>query len=188
MGRRIRAIPSSDPPPPIAPRTRGPIIRGMERRADLVPAIGVFKLLKTSILVTAGVAMLLELPQQLGLQLEHGLHWLGIDAGRGTIQSLIERLWRLDAPIERRLAIFALAYAAVFLTEGIGLLLRRRWAEWMTVFVTASFIPFEVYELVQRFGPVKLLALVLNVAIVIYLVRVRLQDRASVRSLRPAAT
>jgi len=168
--------------------TRGPIIRGMKRRVDLVPAIGVFKLLKTSILVIAGVAMLRELPQRIGLQLEQALRWLGIGAGRRTVQSLVERLWRLDAPVEKRLAVFALVYAAVFLTEGIGLLLRRRWAEWMTVFVTASFIPFEVYELVQRFGPVKLLALVLNVAIVVYLVRVRVADRTSVRSLRPATT
>jgi uncharacterized membrane protein (DUF2068 family) len=56
-------------------------------------------------------------------------------------------------------------------------LLRRRWAEWLTVFVTASFIPLELYELSRRFGPGKLVALVLNVAIALYLVWRRLEDR-----------
>jgi uncharacterized membrane protein (DUF2068 family) len=159
------------------------------RRVDLVPAIGVFKLFKAAILVTAGTAMLLELPEQIGLQLEGAAHQLGVGAGRRAVQSLIERLWRLDASLEKRLALFALGYAAVFLTEGIGLLLRRRWAEWLTVFVTASFIPFEVYELAERWGPVKVIALVVNVAIVVYLLRLRLGARSPARSgLRPAAT
>src|SRR5262249_47735664 len=50
-----------------------------------------------------------------------------------------------------------------------GLLLKKRWAEWLTVLVTASFVPFEVYEIAQRGGAAKIAALVLNVAIVAYL-------------------
>jgi uncharacterized membrane protein (DUF2068 family) len=161
------------------------------RRVDLVPAIGVFKLLKATLLVIVAVAMLLEMPQQFALEVEHTLHRLGIGAGRHAVQRLVERLWRLDVTDEKRLALFALGYASVFTTEGVGLLLRRRWAEWMTVFVTASFIPFEVYELVHRFGAVKLVLLALNVAIVVYLLQRRFEDRARFverARLRPVTT
>ena len=43
-----------------------------------------------------------------------------------------------------------LAYAAVFAVEGIGLWMRRRWAEWLTTIITASLIPLEVWELFHR--------------------------------------
>src|SRR5271165_3813093 len=63
-----------------------------------------------------------------------------------------------------------LAYAAIFATEGIGLWMRKRWAEWLTIIVTGSLIPLEIFENVMRptFG--KASVLVVNVAIVWYLI------------------
>jgi uncharacterized membrane protein (DUF2068 family) len=61
-------------------------------------------------------------------------------------------------------------YAAVFLTEGVGLLLGRRWAEWVTVFATASFLPLEGYELTEGVSPGRLLLVAANLAIALYLI------------------
>jgi uncharacterized membrane protein (DUF2068 family) len=155
----------------------------MERRRErLVPVIGVFKLVKAAVLVSAGLVLLLGAPKEIALHLEHAFQWLGISAGRTTIRWLIERVWGLDSSAERRLALFSMGYAAVFLVEGVGLLLRRHWAEWLTVFVTGSFIPLEVYELARHFGAGKVIALILNVAIVVYLARLRLRDRHARRA------
>jgi uncharacterized membrane protein (DUF2068 family) len=67
-----------------------------------------------------------------------------------------------------------IAYTAVVLTEGIGLWLRRAWAEWLTVIATSSLIPFELWELITR-PPGRRLAiavtLALNLVIVWYLAR-----------------
>ena len=60
-------------------------------------------------------------------------------------------------------------YAALFLTEGIGLWLEKRWAEWFTVVITSSLVPLEVYEIYRRPTPVKIIVLILNIAIVAYL-------------------
>lgn len=68
-------------------------------------------------------------------------------------------------------------YAGVFLTEGIGLLLGRRWAEWLTVLVTASFLPLELYELVERLRWSRVLLLAVNLAILLYLVARLRADR-----------
>jgi uncharacterized membrane protein (DUF2068 family) len=67
------------------------------------------------------------------------------------------------------LGFVTLAYAAIFTTEGIGLWMRQRWAEWLTVIVTSSLIPLEIFEIVHRPGVGKVLVLIGNVAIVWYL-------------------
>ena len=55
--------------------------------------------------------------------------------------------------------------------SGIGLLLRKRWAEYFTVLITGSFIPFELYEIAQGgHSPSKLAVTLINVAIVVYLI------------------
>jgi uncharacterized membrane protein (DUF2068 family) len=48
------------------------------------------------------------------------------------------------------LRLLTLTYAAVFAVEGVGLWMQRRWAEWLTVVITASLIPLEFWELIQR--------------------------------------
>ena len=63
-----------------------------------------------------------------------------------------------------------LAYGIVQIVEGAGLWGGWRWAEYLAAVATSAFIPFEIYELVEKPTPLKALALVLNVVIVIYLV------------------
>jgi len=62
-----------------------------------------------------------------------------------------------------------LAYAAVELIEAVGLWYQRRWAEYLTFVVTASLLPFEIYELTTKLTPLKIVAFVVNVAVVVYL-------------------
>ena len=66
--------------------------------------------------------------------------------------------------------IIAIAYGVLEGVEGYGLWRRRRWAEYLTVVATSLlFIP-EIYELTKTQTPLKIGALIANVAIVIYLV------------------
>ena len=58
----------------------------------------------------------------------------------------------------------------MLLTEGTGLLLRQRWAEYFTVVVTGSFIPLELYELARHVTVLRLIVIGINVAIVWYLI------------------
>jgi uncharacterized membrane protein (DUF2068 family) len=56
-------------------------------------------------------------------------------------------------------------YAGLFATEGSGLLLRKRWAEYFTIVTTSGLIPLEVFELVRHFTVTKLVVLIVNVLI-----------------------
>jgi len=64
----------------------------------------------------------------------------------------------------------AAAYAALEGVEAVGLWLGRRWAEYLTFLATAVFVPYEIYELAKSISVLKVLTLVINLAIVIYLV------------------
>lgn len=65
----------------------------------------------------------------------------------------------------------AFVYAGLFSTEGIGLLLRKRLGEYFTIIITGSFLPFEIYELVAKeFNPFKLVLLLGNAAVLVYLI------------------
>ena len=63
-----------------------------------------------------------------------------------------------------------LLYGTMFLVEGTGLMLMKRWAEYFTVISTAGFLPVEIYEVVVRFRMAKVIVLLVNVLIVFYLV------------------
>lgn len=61
-------------------------------------------------------------------------------------------------------------YSTLLLTEGVGLLMEKVWAEYMTAIITASFIPLELYELIRRVTLIRACVLLANVMIVAYLV------------------
>jgi uncharacterized membrane protein (DUF2068 family) len=66
-----------------------------------------------------------------------------------------------------------LVYGAVEGIEAVGLWYQRRWAEYLTFVVTASLLPFEIYEILNRATVFKALALLINVAVVVYLLRAK---------------
>jgi uncharacterized membrane protein (DUF2068 family) len=146
-------------------------------RARVVVAIGVFRLVKACALTAIGIGGLVEMPQDLARGAERAVAWMGAYSARATLERAIGKLWATDESALHRLAIVSLCYAAVFAVEGVGLIRKKLWAEWLTVVVTASFIPFEVFELARRFSAAKVVALALNVAIVAYLAWRRVNAR-----------
>src|SRR5436190_1494091 len=61
------------------------------------------------------------------------------------------------------------AYALLEGAEAVGLWFQKRWAEYLTFIATTALLPLEVYELTKTVSPFKVIALIVNVAIVIYL-------------------
>jgi uncharacterized membrane protein (DUF2068 family) len=68
-----------------------------------------------------------------------------------------------------QLAAVLIAYGVVEGIEAVGLWYRQRWAEYLTFIVTASLLPFEIYEIAHRSTPFKIAALIINVVVVVYL-------------------
>jgi uncharacterized membrane protein (DUF2068 family) len=81
----------------------------------------------------------------------------------------LDKLFTLKSSTLELVGIAVWGYAIVEGVEAVGLWFQQRWAEYLTFIVTTSFIPLEVYELIHKFTPFKVFALVVNVAIVVYL-------------------
>ena len=108
---------------------------------------------------------------------EHWLDQLRIDPDNEFIGTLLSRLQLVHTKELKEMSALGAGYAAVFLVEGTGLLFRKRWAEWLTIVVTSSLMPFEVYELIKQFTIVRLLVMLVNAAVVLFLIyRVRQKE------------
>ena len=96
---------------------------------------------------------------------------LNLDTDETIIEQVFFRLLVMigNFPHMTLLAIGAFAYALLEGTEGIGLAMRRRWAEYLTVIATSVLIPFEAYEVVHKVTLFRVGALLLNLAVVGYL-------------------
>jgi uncharacterized membrane protein (DUF2068 family) len=81
----------------------------------------------------------------------------------------IERLVTLNVGTLRLIGFAAVAYALLEGAEAFGLWFQYRWAEYLTLIATSLFVPLELYELSKTVTVLKVLALVVNLAIVFYL-------------------
>jgi uncharacterized membrane protein (DUF2068 family) len=81
----------------------------------------------------------------------------------------LDRLFNLKGSTLYTLGFVIAAYALLEGVEAVGLWLRRRWAEYLTFVATSLLFVPEIYELTKRLSPLKILTIVVNVAIAIYL-------------------
>jgi uncharacterized membrane protein (DUF2068 family) len=131
--------------------------------------IGIYKLFEASLLAAAGFGALKLLHSDIGEVLEHWVRVLRIDPENHYVHLLIGKAFSVDEKELRALSVGTFLYSALRLGEGIGLVLRKRWGEYLTVIATALFIPLEVWELARHFTWIKVAVFVANVAILIYL-------------------
>src|SRR6201985_2668559 len=61
------------------------------------------------------------------------------------------------------------AYAGLEGVEAVGLWFAKRWAEYLTFVATIVFLPYEVDELIKSVTALKLVALIINLAVAVYL-------------------
>jgi uncharacterized membrane protein (DUF2068 family) len=82
----------------------------------------------------------------------------------------------------RATGILALFYCGVLLTEGIGVYMQKRWAEWLMICATAALIPLELRHVWRRFFThghlvAPLIVLMVNCFIVWFLYLVLRRDK-----------
>ncbi len=143
--------------------------RQRSKKSDwVIISIGVLKLVKSVSLLVLGIALVHWRHDDLG---EVAARWLK-DAwlARPHVDALVVKLSLLRKETIDEFAIGSFVYSALLLIEGIGLSLRKRWAEYLTVGITASLLPFEFYELHRRVTVSGIVVAVVNLAILVYLI------------------
>jgi uncharacterized membrane protein (DUF2068 family) len=144
----------------------------------VVRLIGVLKLGKGLLSIAAAISVFDLIHRNLGDVILEWSRRLHIDPGHKVVQDLLVRALTVTKKQLFVLGLVLVAYAVMFTIEGVGLLLLKHWAEWMTVITTCALIPFEVYEIIHRPTWLKAAAIAINIAAAVYLVvRVRLDAR-----------
>jgi uncharacterized membrane protein (DUF2068 family) len=151
-------------------------------KGGLIRLVALFKLVKAAALIAAGIGILKLMHADVSGALEHWFVRVGLDPDSPTINNLLEKATRLSPQKMAQLGLVSFFYAGLFLTEGTGLWLLKRWAEWLTVIITSSLVPFEIYEICRQPNFLKVGALVVNVAIVAYLIYRIVSDGRSERT------
>jgi uncharacterized membrane protein (DUF2068 family) len=147
-----------------------PVQAAHEPRFGVLRTIALYKLLKVLVLLGVAYGELRLSDASLTARLISWVSARPFGLEHKYVTELLEWFSGLSASRIHALRIVTLSYALVFSIEGVGLWMRKRWAEWMTTFITGSLIPLEVWELYLRPTASKAGIIVANVAIVCYLV------------------
>ncbi|HKW63061.1 MAG TPA: DUF2127 domain-containing protein [Candidatus Acidoferrum sp.] len=131
--------------------------------------IAAFKLLKALALIAVGVGALRLLHKDVAAIAEHWINVFQVDPHNHFIDLLLAKLSNVDDRRLKELSIGTFIYAGIFLVEGVGLAMQKRWAEYFTIITTSSLLPVEVFELARRVSFGRCLALAVNLGVVAYL-------------------
>ena len=139
------------------------------RRTNLLPWIVAFKAFKSVSLSALGVALLTtrhEDPVDLLFRFALVTH---LPLSSRLFLRALTWATTLTLRTQTALALTAFAYGILMAAEGLALHFRKPWARWFTIVATSSLMPLELVEIVREPRPLRMLVLVANAAIVVYL-------------------
>ncbi len=138
--------------------------------------IALFKLVKAALLLIVAIGALKLIHDDVAVTVAVWVAAIRFDPDNRFIHRLFVKLAQIDDRKLEAISAGSFFYAALLALEGIGLWMEKRWAEYLTVIATASFIPLGVYELVERRTVTRVLLLAFNIGVVIYLIK-KLRER-----------
>lgn len=140
------------------------------RREGLLKTIAVFKLVKALLLIAVGLGALTLLNPTMAHDAERWATDLAWQLGPRAVSALEKKLSLFQSSRVTLVAVAAFLYAALFSVEGVGLWKGKRWAEYLTIIATSSFVPLELYELFKQATAPRIATLAVNLLVVGYLV------------------
>lgn len=133
-------------------------------------AIGLFKLVEAVFFFLVGIGVIHFIHRDLGDAALRLAYRLRVDPDGRLVLWVVDHLDAITAHRLKQIGVATFFYAGLRLTEGVGLVLEKTWAEYMTLGVTASFLPWELYEIARRPDWIRIGLLVTNVLVLAYLV------------------
>jgi uncharacterized membrane protein (DUF2068 family) len=132
--------------------------------------IAAFKLAEGVLILFVAVGVLKLLHHDVAAVVADWISALRIDPHNEYIHWLFAKLGVLDDHRLKQISAGSFVYATLRITEGIGLLCRQRWAEYLVVIATGLFIPLEVYEILKHASAPRIFVFVINLGVMGYLI------------------
>ena len=142
--------------------------------------IAAYKLLQALLIALIGLGARHLVGKDVGDELSNFVDHLRFNPEPRLVNFLLDRAELINDPLLRRIGLLAFSYSAISAIEGIGLYLEKIWAEYLTLAITASFLPWEIFEIFRRLTLIRVSLLAANLLVFIYLfqlVAVRVKQR-----------
>ncbi len=144
--------------------------------------IGAFKLVGALLLFGAAVGVYKLAGRDVGSTLEEIAATYRLDPHSHFFHAAISWASGIDSARLRAIGVGTFFYAALYAAEGIGLVFEKRWGGYLTVVVTGALIPLEVWEVIHKPEPKRITVLVVNVAVLIYVIWKLVQERRAAKA------
>lgn len=131
-----------------------------------------YAFLKALLFFIVGIGAIHFLYKDIGDELLEWVHELRVDPTSHVVNTLLEHADTITHTQIRNFSIAVFVYTALNLTEAIGLYFEKVWAEYMTLIITGSFLPLELYELFHKQTIFRAGLLVANLLVFIYLLAI----------------
>ena len=132
--------------------------------------IAVFKVVKGVLLLLVGLGLLKLVHADIATLFSQVIEGLHLNADSRLIHALVLKVDALQPNSVLLAGLVSLGYAGMLLVEGVGLWLEFTWAAYLTVVSTSLLLPFELYEVIEQVSGLRIGVLLVNLAIVAYLV------------------
>ena len=157
-------------------RTEGP-----QPRNRLLLLIAVYKFLHALLFFAIGMGAHHLLHRNIADQIELFARHLRFNPESRLVIFILRKASVINGRVLERISLVASCYATLTLVEGIGLYLQKAWGEFLTLAITASFLPWEIFEIFRRLTWIRVGLLTINILVFAYLLRLVL-DRARNRA------
>jgi uncharacterized membrane protein (DUF2068 family) len=142
-----------------------------QQHNKLLILIAAYKGLQALLFVGVGIGAFRLLHQDLDDLLSQVALALRFNPESHFINFLLDKAALVNDPMLRKIGAVAFSYAALSLAEGVGLYLEKAWGELLTLAITASFLPWEIFEIFRRLTWVRVGLLIINVLVFLYLMK-----------------
>lgn len=156
-----------------------------QKHNKLLILIALYKAVLALLFAAVGFGALRLLHQDVGDVLSDLAAALRFSPESRLVNFIVAQASFLDDALLRRIGVLAFSYAAISLVEGVGLYFEQAWAEILTLLITASFLPWEIFEVFSRVTWLRVGLLAVNVLVLLYLMKL-IADRRG-RTAMPAA-
>jgi uncharacterized membrane protein (DUF2068 family) len=148
--------------------------------------IAAFKLSQAALFIALGVGAFRLVGKDVGDLLTRLAEHLHFTSEPRFIDFILEKSSLVNDHLLRRIGAAVFIYAGLDLIEGIGLYLEKTWAEYLTLAITASFLPWEIFEVLRRVTWIRSGLLTANALVVFYLLKMVIErGRERRRELPP---
>jgi uncharacterized membrane protein (DUF2068 family) len=149
-----------------------PVARVRRHHNRWLLLIAVYKSLQALLFVAIGIGARHMLHRDIADDLYMLADHLRFNPESRFVNFVLDEASLLNDPVLRRIGAVAFSYAGVSLAEGIGLYLEKAWGEYLTLAITASFLPWEILEIIHRLTWARLSLFAINVLVLLYLAKV----------------